>query len=863
MDKPLPFAAVRLSRDEPGGQPWNNSAESDALGQADRLAGFGQLASDLARQMESPLASISNHARASIELLRDEVLTARQRAELSQHLSEILRKSQHGSRITNNLLQYAEPNANTSETKDVMQVLRNVIELLTPMAQARNVGLEHGLGSPLPPVSIGPDKLEQLLFNLIQNGIDACLDGDIVRILAQAEDDRIRLVIEDTGVGIPRDHLERIFDPFYTTKPRQQGTGLGLSSCHRIVVDAGGSIEINSAPGCGTIMTVWLPAIGRSSDVQFEEPAGFEMIRRRRTASNWQHTLLGSFRKSTFIPIALLCASTSLVTSTGCSSSTSGKSEATSPSVPDTSVVATTAHPVAPDVDRTELQVGLPSTGARLYGNYCAACHGENGDGNGQAARFLYPKPRNFRDGQYRLISTLNHVPTDDDLMRVIVNGMPGSAMLPVAAQLNEADRKSIVAHVRELTRKGLEARFRKQAEQDGEEVDLDNLKEFVDARINPDSVLETPRDLPAMSKESVARGLVQYSKVCVACHGATGKGDGTQVQRDEFGTPIRPRDLTRGIFKGGRSSEQLYARIFLGIPGSPMPSSSTMKPEEVGDLINYVQSLSDVAATARSKHTRAKLNARTVHGELPEDIPAAVWDASGAAEIVVSPLWWRDDAASEVRVRALHDSTSLAIQLSWSDGSRNDQLGRVLDFPDMAAVELYKGASEPFLGMGAADGVVDVWLWNAAAQADRKIYSDVDTAHPNMIVDMYPFEKAAEGSRTHATDRQAREFLTALAAGNPRSDPAHPPVASNLEAKGFGSTTMRPRISQVVRASGHHANGRWTVVLRRPLKVASGAGLNIAAGDSVSIAFALWDGAVHDRNGQKTVSIWHDLKIE
>ena len=90
---------------------------------------------------------------------------------------------------------------------------------------------------------------------------------------------------------------------------------------------------------------------------------------------------------------------------------------------------------------------------------YCAACHGENGDGNGPAARFLYPKPRNFREGQFRLVTTTNRVPSDEDLMRVLERGMPGSAMFPLG-HLAEADRKALVAHVRRLIREGLEDRL-------------------------------------------------------------------------------------------------------------------------------------------------------------------------------------------------------------------------------------------------------------------------------------------------------------------------------------------------------------------------------------------------------------------
>ena len=100
--------------------------------------------------------------------------------------------------------------------------------------------------------------------------------------------------------------------------------------------------------------------------------------------------------------------------------------------------------------------------GRQLYQQNCAACHGENGDGNGAAARFLYPKPRNFREGQFRLVTTANRVPSDKDLMHVLVRGMPGSAMFPMG-HLVETERKELVAHVRRLIRAGLEDRLRRE----------------------------------------------------------------------------------------------------------------------------------------------------------------------------------------------------------------------------------------------------------------------------------------------------------------------------------------------------------------------------------------------------------------
>jgi DMSO reductase family type II enzyme heme b subunit len=499
--------------------------------------------------------------------------------------------------------------------------------------------------------------------------------------------------------------------------------------------------------------------------------------------------------------------------------------------------------------------------GPHLFTRYCAACHGENGDGNGLAARFLYPKPRNFREGQFRLVTTANHIPSDKDMMNMLIRGMPGSAMFAVG-HLGDTERKELIAHVRRLIRDGLEERLRREAKEFGEEVVPEELAKTLDSRTRPGTAIEIPREWPASGRESVARGRDLYLKQCATCHGTSGKGDGVQEQRDESGVPIRPRDFTRGVFKGGSQREQLYARIVLGVPGTPMPASSNLKPEELGDLINFIQSLFDPSAPAKNEHRRTRLTATRAAASLTEQIPDSQWDAVPRTPIVISPLWWREFDDPDLHVQVLHDGQTLAVRLSWRDVSRNSQAIRPQDFADMAALQLFKGKDEPFLGMGAADGSVDVWLWNSAAQSDQESYADVDTVYPHMAVDQYPFEQETKGPRAHATERQPREFLSGWAAGNQRSDPGRILPGSNLEAKGFGSLTLRPRVSQVTSAHGTWKDGRWTVVLRRAMQVPGEAGLVLGEGDHCSIAFAVWDGAARDRDGQKLVSIWHDLDL-
>lgn len=570
-----------------------------------------------------------------------------------------------------------------------------------------------------------------------------------------------------------------------------------------------------------------------------------------RTARAW-------LRRGPIIPAALLMALGQLFGASGCGPSEeierpgaatarARANKAAKAIRPKGRFAAKSAPAQAPAV-----AVSAEQNGARLYGRLCATCHGVEGDGAGLAARFLYPKPRNFRQEQFRMVTTTNMIPSDDDLMHTLERGMPGSSMFSFA-HLSLEDRKALVAHVRELVRKGLEDRLKREAAEVGEEPDLKAMAELIKDRTQPGPKLELPATWPEEDAASIARGRELYVKAtCAACHGETGKGDGVQEQKDEMGMPIRPRDYTRGIFKGGRDREPLYARIALGVPGTPMPSSSALKPNEIADLVHYIRSLADPAAEAQVVHKRTAIHVTRTEGPLDESKSDAAWEGVAATPIVVSPLWWRDDVEPSLSVQALHDGADLVVRLSWKDASLNGRAVRVDEFPDMAAVQLFQGTNEPFLGMGAKSEPVEVWLWNAAAQADAEDYADVDTAYPNMSIDSYPFESAGDGPRLHPTSRQPKEFLTAWAAGNQRSDPTRPLAGSGLEAQGPGSATLRPPVAQDVKARGAWKDGRWTVVLRKKMPLAADA--------RVSIAFALWDGAARDRNGQKLVSIWHDL---
>ena len=234
---------------------------------ADRLAVIGQLAGGLAHEMNTPLASISAHAEESLEMLSGARLTPQQLAQLRERQMAIMRQAHRCSRVASRLLQFADPARPAGERAAPPPVVGEVVQLLAPSAEQRGVQLDAVLQEPLPAAPLAPAELEQLLLNLVQNAVDACQTGGRVRIEAASTDGELQFIVTDTGCGMSRDLLPRIFDPFFSTKPIGQGTGLGLSVCYGMVRAVGGSIEVESAPGRGTRVMVRLPCEPQPSTV--------------------------------------------------------------------------------------------------------------------------------------------------------------------------------------------------------------------------------------------------------------------------------------------------------------------------------------------------------------------------------------------------------------------------------------------------------------------------------------------------------------------------------------------------------------------------------------------------------------------
>jgi DMSO reductase family type II enzyme heme b subunit len=294
------------------------------------------------------------------------------------------------------------------------------------------------------------------------------------------------------------------------------------------------------------------------------------------------------------------------------------------------------------------------------------------------------------------------------------------------------------------------------------------------------------------------------------------------------------------------------------------MPSSQSLTPKEVADLTHFILSLSNEKTREAAVLTRQRVVAKQVRS-LPSEADSPVWQQVTTFPIRTTPLWWRDDAEPELSVQAVHDGKAICFRMTWVDPYPNQDAGRSEDFEDAIAVELFRGKSEPFLGMGATDAPVDMWFWDA----DRQSADDIETVNPNVVVDVYPFTEtvvaSAEYDRTGTrTAAQPPISLPALAAGNQIVPSDKSRAASSLETAGPGSATFRPVKSQLVDAHGQWTESRWTVVMTRALKVdAATGGVSLEPGTKASVAFAIWDGAAKDRDGKKLVSIWQDLELE
>jgi mono/diheme cytochrome c family protein len=490
----------------------------------------------------------------------------------------------------------------------------------------------------------------------------------------------------------------------------------------------------------------------------------------------------------------------------------------------------------------------LLQLGKQIYAQQCIACHGPQGKGDGEAAYLLYPKPRDFTAANYRLVSTWDRVPTDEDLFNTITRGMPGSAM-PSWGHLPAEQRWALLYYVKSLSQKPLEVKAAKDPQPDGS---------------GGEGFIKVPAE-PPYDAAAKARALELFAEACASCHGATARGDGTQDQTDDEGFPTRPRDLTAGVFKGSPDPAQIYRRIIAGIPGTPMPMSDWAWGDDAWHLVHYVRSLSSETQRARVEMKKFEIIATRVK-ELPDHPDDGLWRTTPPINLHLMPLWWRSDRPEEVTVRALHDGKEISLLLVWRDDTDDHTAMRPQEFRDAAAIEFSPAPNPPFFGMGEKGRPINIWMWKSERQADLEpAFQELEKVYPNLGIDSYPnlLKAPVEQPLRHALTLESNKtFVTGWGAGNIVSDPERKSPAEDLTAQGFGTLRARPRIDQKIDARGFYGADSYRVMFKRTMKPTGTDAVALLPGTTVPVAFAVWNGSAGDRDGKKSVTIWQSLKI-
>lgn len=238
------------------------------MGRVERLAALGRITGTIAHELGTPLNSVLGYT----QLLAQEPLSEAARRRLSvietqvQRMGEIIQHYLHHTR-----------GSPCKKRININELVRETLLLLNPIFQQHGVEVTTSLTDSLSPVSGDDASLQRVLFNVLDNAVDATKQGGLLKIETRAstssetKDPGVFIKITDSGAGIPPELLPKIFDLFVTTKPPGKGTGLGLVVCEEIIKAHGGTIDITSQVGQGTSVRIFLPTHERVAESTLAE----------------------------------------------------------------------------------------------------------------------------------------------------------------------------------------------------------------------------------------------------------------------------------------------------------------------------------------------------------------------------------------------------------------------------------------------------------------------------------------------------------------------------------------------------------------------------------------------------------------
>ncbi len=477
--------------------------------------------------------------------------------------------------------------------------------------------------------------------------------------------------------------------------------------------------------------------------------------------------------------------------------------------------------------------------GKQIYLKRCMPCHGINGDGNGPAGDTLSPRPRDFTRGLFKLRTTAwKDAPTEADHFRTVSRGIPGTAMPAFARILTEQERWQVTYYERTF----FADKF--PADQQPKEISI-------------------PSE-PADNADSITKGksFFQEKLVCWTCHGREGRGDGplSMSIKDDWGNPIRPRNLTKyWQYKGGSSTKDIFTRITTGLNGTPMSAdfAKSLSDEDRWHLAHYVKSLQRPI-----KLGDPVLKSKLVKKEIALNPEDPVWNEAEPLDVPLSgqvhvPPRDQNPAVDIVTVRSVFNDKEIGFLLEWDDRSKDVKDEAPAPTP---AADSAKGAGEAKQGEAKPAGPTYPILYPASSNNKFTPYSLRDAVQIQFPV------KPSEGTE------KPHFFL---------GDPSHPvnlwywmsdknedPQANpvqELNANGYKEPAkVQAPDSQNVQGKGQFKDGRWRVVMKRALTTKdTNNDIMFKQGKLTPIAFNVWDGSNGETGLQRSISSWSFLLLE
>lgn len=477
-------------------------------------------------------------------------------------------------------------------------------------------------------------------------------------------------------------------------------------------------------------------------------------------------------------------------------------------------------------MDKSQL---LLARGKNIYLHMCVFCHGKDGNGGGAAVDYLFPWPRDFRLGVFKIRSTpAGALPLDEDLYRTIVNGIPGTSMPAWGPALTPEDVWALVNMV-----KSFSPRFKQEAP--GQKITLS--------------------DPPPASPELIARGKELFtSERCVNCHGVSGIGDGKLANSliDAWKHAVFVHDITNPAnFKAGSTPRNIFRTLTTGFDGTPMESFVHLPEKDRWALVHFIRSR--FISELKKAEAETDVFSYPVKAKLDTNVDNPVWKDVKTTTILMRPLSSRRGSVETMDFASVHTDDKIAIRLTWKDPTLNEFVeGKGDFFRDGAAVQFALGEvtlhthghNEPFFGMGNRGKAVNIWHWKAG------------------LAETFQAESVSEYS-TGGVDMDSLVYGGLMHNPIAKLNPTKENAVEELNAEGFGTVTPQADQHQNVEGYGKWKNGVWSVVFLRDLEGAGKWDVTFKnRKDPILTALAVWDGSKEDRNGRKVISVWQRLNI-